>query len=145
MWKWMSGIRKGYDPIGGISGAKIAGAGTVVVDAQAGTLPTVADDFTGTVDCQLSELAFTLSEGSVVNPLTAKGGTIAFPAEVSISVSGDLTDGTYTLVQAAKIEPGTSFVLSGAFDKKLKLTLSATETAVTLVVKSRKGLLLIVR
>jgi len=145
MWKWLGRVREGYDPIGGLSQAEISGAGKYVIDTYAGNMPKLSEDFTGTVECKASSLAFTLANGEVVNPLDAKGGKLMLPAAVTVSVSGELTDGTYTLVRAAELPAGTTFTLTGTYSEDLKVNLVRGENEVTLRIASRKGMLLILK
>jgi len=148
MWKWLKVVRAGYDPVGGLSGARVSGAGTVVIDSLSRNVPAVADGFTGMVDCQRSDLTFDLTGGTVANPLRAAAGTARFPAAMTLNLSatGDLTAGTYTLIEAAKIVPGTTFAVAGDYDpERFRVTLETTATSVKAVVTNRGGMIIMFR
>lgn len=140
MWKWLRRIRAGYDPAEGLSRATLSGAGSVTLSSLNAALPAFADGYSGRVSVTAADLAFAGANGELVCGYDFKDGTVTFPAEVTIHVSGDLTDGEYDLVKAGSIAPGTVFTAVYDDDRDVRLKLTDTGTALRLTVSKSGGL-----
>ena len=139
MWKWLRRIRTGYDPIEGLSRAKIAGAGTVTIESFASALPSFAEGFAGKVAVTAETLAF----GGATYDF--KDGAVAFPAAVTIHVSGDLDDGDYELLSAGSIAPGTVFTAVYDGEGEARLTLTNTGSKLMLTINRAAGMFIMFR
>lgn len=97
-YKWFGKVLKGYNDL---SHSCVAGAGRVEVNSLA-MLPSLADDFTGTVATFQSELAFTID--SAANPSAATDAwtgcalELALYAKIKVMAVSDLADGDYALI-----------------------------------------------
>ena len=96
---------KGYNDL---SHSRVAGAGRVEVNSLA-MLPSLADDFTGTVATFQSELAFTIDSAATPSAATDAWTGCALElapyAKIKVMAVSDLADGDYTLI-ADCILPG---------------------------------------
>ena len=144
MKKWNGRIRSGFFESREMT---IEGTGTVAVPTFA-AMPTLGENFSGTVELESTSLDFSVSgDGTVDGVISLDGHSLTFPtATVAVNISSSrLPSGTFTLVSAGDIDHLVSFVpgtITGAGGKTYRL--ERTASGLFLVVDA-PGLMLMVR